>query len=92
MALLQIKREECIGCGACVEVCPFAALSLDVEDKAVVNELCTACRACLDVCPVDALSLPELERSRSPGQDSSAPPSRLDGPDIACPCPGGELL
>jgi electron transfer flavoprotein alpha subunit len=70
MALLQIDRAECIGCGACVDVCPFGALSLDAEDKAVVNELCTACRACLDVCPVDALSLLEVERAHRPEQDA----------------------
>ena len=76
MALLQIDREECIGCGACVEVCPFGALSLDEEDadcpnrRATVNELCTACRACLDVCPVDALSLPEIQRGGGPELDA----------------------
>lgn len=70
MALLQIIREECIGCGACVEACPFGALSLDAEDRAVVNEQCTACRACLDACPVDALNLPEVERVLRPGQDT----------------------
>jgi electron transfer flavoprotein alpha subunit len=61
MALLDINREECIGCEACVGACPFGALSMDEEGKAVVDEKCTACRACLDVCPVSALGLPEIE-------------------------------
>ena len=65
MPLLEINREECISCEVCIDVCPFGALRLDEEDKAVVNELCTACRACLDVCPVEALSLPEVERVRA---------------------------
>ena len=60
MALLEINRDECTGCGACLEVCPFGALSLDGEGIAVVDEQCTACGACLEVCPVDALSLPEI--------------------------------
>ena len=59
MALLEINRDECIGCGDCVEVCPFGSLSLDDEDIVVVDETCTACGACLPECPVEALSLPE---------------------------------
>ena len=59
LALLEINRDECTGCGACVEVCPFGSLSLDDEGIAVVDETCTACGACLPECPVEALSLPE---------------------------------
>jgi electron transfer flavoprotein alpha subunit len=61
MALLEINREACIGCEACVSACPFGALSMDDESKATVDEKCTACGACLDVCPANALSLPAVE-------------------------------
>ena len=64
MALLIIDQDACTGCGACVEVCPFAALSL-VEGLAVVNDNCTACGACVPECPVGALSLPEKEEKVS---------------------------
>ncbi|NLD71368.1 MAG: 4Fe-4S binding protein, partial [Chloroflexi bacterium] len=60
MALLIIDTETCIGCEACVSVCPFGALDM-VDGVAVVNERCTACGACLGECPVDALSLPESQ-------------------------------
>ena len=60
MALLDIDRDQCTGCEACIAVCPFGALSMDSEGIAVVDEQCNGCAACLDVCPVDALSLPEV--------------------------------
>lgn len=66
MPLLEINKEECIGCGACVSACPFGALSL-VDNLAVVNDQCTACGACLDVCPVNALSLPERPKVAAEG-------------------------
>jgi len=69
MPLLKINKEECTGCGACIDVCPFGALSL-VDDVLEVDDQCNACGACLDVCPVDALSLPE--RPEAPAEDLEA--------------------
>jgi len=69
MALLEINKEECIGCGACIDVCPFGALTL-VDDIAEVDDKCTACGACLDVCPVDALSLPERPAAAAEGLEA----------------------
>jgi electron transfer flavoprotein alpha subunit len=60
MAIVSVDKEKCTGCGACIDICPFGAPSLE-GDTVVVNDQCTACGACLDVCPVNALSLPELE-------------------------------
>jgi electron transfer flavoprotein alpha subunit/NAD-dependent dihydropyrimidine dehydrogenase PreA subunit len=56
MALLKIDKDKCIGCGACIDLCPFGALTL-TGDLAVVDDKCTGCGACLDICPVGALSL-----------------------------------
>ncbi|MGB9893853.1 MAG: FAD-binding protein [Candidatus Saccharicenans sp.] len=65
MALLKIKREACTGCGLCIQVCPFGALSLDNENIVTVNDLCTGCGACLPECPTGALSLPEAEKKET---------------------------
>jgi electron transfer flavoprotein alpha subunit/NAD-dependent dihydropyrimidine dehydrogenase PreA subunit len=62
MALLEIDRELCIGCEACVDACAFDALRLDEQEIAVVNDNCTACGACIDECPVEALRLPGAEQ------------------------------
>ncbi len=62
MPKLIIDRETCTGCGACIEVCPYDALSLK-DNLAVVNEKCTFCGACLeDVCPVNAIILEREEK------------------------------
>ncbi|KJS20821.1 MAG: electron transfer flavoprotein subunit alpha [Clostridiaceae bacterium BRH_c20a] len=54
---VEVIRKNCIGCGACVQTCPFDALDL-VDGIAVVDpEKCTDCGACVAVCPTMALSL-----------------------------------
>jgi electron transfer flavoprotein alpha subunit len=62
MPKLIIDKEACTGCGDCIEVCPYDALSLE-DNVAVVNEKCTFCGACVDdVCPVDAITLEREEK------------------------------
>jgi ferredoxin len=53
---VKIDKETCIGCGACVDVCPVSALSL-VDDKAVCDaDICIDCGACIPTCPVAAIT------------------------------------
>ena len=50
----------CTGCGACVSVCPSAAVSI-IEGAAVIDQsLCTVCQRCLGVCPTGAISTVEM--------------------------------
>ncbi len=69
MAIVSVDKEKCIGCGACVDACPFGALVL-VDDTVTVTDKCTACGACLEICPLMALSLPETVKG--PSTDLSA--------------------
>jgi ferredoxin len=55
---LRLDREKCIGCGACLLVCPHAVLSLtngkiEIADR----DACMECGACSRNCPVEALSV-----------------------------------
>ena len=52
----KINKDECVACGACVDVCPEGAITCD--DVAVVNEeKCLDCGACVDECPSDAITM-----------------------------------
>jgi len=57
---VEVKKEDCIGCAACVDVCPFGAISME-DGKAVITDGCTVCGACVDTCPVGAIIL-EVEK------------------------------
>ena len=48
-----IIEEDCSGCKTCVAMCPYTAISVNVEKgKAEINEvLCKGCGTCVAVCP-----------------------------------------
>ena len=53
---IKIDKEACIGCGACVAVCPVTALAME-NDKAICDDAtCIDCGACISTCPVQAIS------------------------------------
>ena len=51
---VKVISEKCIGCGTCVDSCPFDAIDM-IDDKAVINDKCTACGTCIEVCPTEAI-------------------------------------
>ncbi|MBU1450102.1 MAG: 4Fe-4S dicluster domain-containing protein [Proteobacteria bacterium] len=62
--------EECTGCGECLDRCQMEALSLDDEDKVVLDlGRCIGCGLCVSTCPSGALTLerkPEEEQRPVP--------------------------
>lgn len=53
--LAQVDVDKCIGCRACVNVCPTEAIQV-VDKKAVVDEKkCLACQNCTGVCQEEAI-------------------------------------
>ncbi len=58
---VEIDRERCIGCGACIAVCPSETLSLK-DGKAVVSgSQSLSCGHCEAVCPQAAVSVRALQ-------------------------------
>jgi len=55
----HIQAESCSGCLACVNVCPFGAISFDEKLRvAEVNAvMCKGCGACAATCPSEAATL-----------------------------------
>ncbi len=54
----EISPVRCVGCGLCVEICPYSAIALDEKNIAVVNEaLCKGCGTCVAACRSGAPSL-----------------------------------
>ncbi|MGQ9663070.1 MAG: FAD-binding protein [Kiritimatiellia bacterium] len=70
---IRVIAEKCVGCGACVAVCPFGAISLG-EDRVARIDLskCNLCGACVDACTFEAI---EMKRA-APG--AAAPDSSRD--------------
>jgi ferredoxin len=55
---LAFDTEACVGCGACLDVCPHAVFRLEGAKAAIAGrERCMECGACARNCPVGALSV-----------------------------------
>jgi heterodisulfide reductase subunit A len=51
----KVIVERCVGCGDCILVCPYTAISR-VEGKAEINSaLCKGCGTCVATCPAGAI-------------------------------------
>jgi Fe-S-cluster-containing hydrogenase component 2 len=56
--MVMAKRDICIGCAMCVNVCPVGAVSLDpVEGVASKCDLCEGDPQCVSYCPAKVLKL-----------------------------------
>ena len=58
--IVNISDEMCLGCGACVEICPQHILYIDNnKDTAAVTDhgRCDRMKGCEMVCPVGAIKI-----------------------------------
>ena len=59
--VVMINKSLCVGCLACVAVCPIEAMRFFPGESTPFK--CIACGACVKTCPKDALELAEKEDS-----------------------------
>lgn len=59
----EINAERCVGCEACIGVCPDKTLSLFEGRAVVTGKKCMQCGHCAAVCPEDAVSLAPIDES-----------------------------
>ncbi|WP_096430877.1 DUF362 domain-containing protein [Labilibaculum antarcticum] len=52
----KINIELCIGCGACVDICPSKAIHIEDGKAKITITNCKKCRACINACPVGAIT------------------------------------
>lgn len=63
--MMFVDQGRCVGCGACVKVCPEDAISMQNNTAIIAESLCISCGACLDVCPEGAIHPVEIIKTES---------------------------
>lgn len=64
MAII-VKKEACKGCRLCIKSCPFSAITLDDQKKAVIGMACTECGTCVEKCPFHAIEKTAAEKEKA---------------------------
>lgn len=76
---VMMETETCTGCGACLNICPTQALTMESDQEGfwypvIEQGQCTGCAACTDVCPViHAQQLREKAMAGDASKEGEAP-------------------
>jgi len=52
-----VNKDDCVGCGVCVDACPNEAIKMDDNVATVDPDTCIDCEACVSECPNSAISM-----------------------------------
>ncbi len=80
---VHLQPDLCIGCGNCVQACPFRAIFWDARQNK--PQVCVYCGYCARYFPYDVLALEEV--TAPPALDPGAPESPPSGASAAVPSP-----
>jgi heterodisulfide reductase subunit A2 len=67
MYLAGVKEDLCMGCGVCLDACPYRARFIDPRKRVAVVRpfLCDSCGSCVAACPNDSSYLRDFTGSQS---------------------------
>lgn len=75
---VTVDETRCVGCGACVDVCPEGAITLQDGIARIDQSLCTGCLKCVGACPDEAFVVSEIvalaERPQAEVQSAASKP------------------
>ncbi len=52
-----VNKEECVGCGTCVEECPSEAITMESDIAVIDADKCNECKTCVEACPSSAITV-----------------------------------
>ena len=53
---MKVDRDKCLGCQACVTMCPVQAISMKGGKAEINKKKCIKCGTCAQICPVGAIT------------------------------------
>lgn len=62
---LFVDRAECMGCGACSQLCPTKAIRMEADEEGflyprIEEDSCICCRRCISACPLKQVKVSHL--------------------------------
>lgn len=81
MHAIELNKDKCIGCTACVKVCPTEALRVARSKAVIYDQRCIDCGRCVKVCPRHAYTVrsDSLEKLREYKYNIVMPDTALYG-------------
>jgi NAD-dependent dihydropyrimidine dehydrogenase PreA subunit len=53
----ETLKQDCVGCGNCIDICPADAVVLDDKFAVIANDWCIGCGVCVSMCPNNAIKI-----------------------------------
>lgn len=52
---IEVIAAQCNGCGICVDICLFDAITKKEDTAIIITEKCKFCMTCISACPTAAI-------------------------------------